>query len=128
MLSNLAGLSGAVVVRISRSTGSAELPLKRGESVMIRIAAILVIAAAAASGVVSSASAQAFTGGYGTGNMQTSHFDGRGSLVADFASQNGAVAASPRGQSAYAAAPRANRAPIATRSGSAGYNELLMNH
>jgi hypothetical protein len=94
---------------------------------MIRIPAILVIAAVAASGVVSSASAQSFTNGMGTGNVHATHYDGRGSLVADFASQNGAVAATQRGHSAYAAA-RASSAPTATLSASAGYNELLMSH
>jgi hypothetical protein len=94
---------------------------------MIRIPAILVIAAVATSGVVSSASAQAFSTGTGTGNIQATHFDGRASLVADFASPNGPVAAMPRGHSAYAAAP-ATRIPTTTGSGSAGYNELLMSH
>ena len=94
---------------------------------MIRIPAILVIAAVAASGVVSSASAQSFTNGHGTGNVQATHYDGRGSLFADFASENGAVAATPSGHSAYAAA-RANRTPTATFSAGAGYNELLMTH
>lgn len=94
---------------------------------MIRIPAILVIAAVAASGVVSSAFAQSFTNGHGTGNVQATHYDGRGSLVADSAAQNGAVAATQGGHSAYAAA-RANRAPTATLSARAGYNELLMTH
>ena len=67
---------------------------------MIRIPAILVIAAVAASGVVSSASAQAFNATYGTGNVQATHYDGRGNLIND-SSQNGAVATNSRGHSAY---------------------------
>jgi len=67
---------------------------------MIRIPAILVIAAVAASGVVSSASAQSFSSNYGTGNLQATHYDGRGNLIND-SSQNGAVATNSRGHSAY---------------------------
>jgi TRAP-type uncharacterized transport system substrate-binding protein len=94
---------------------------------MIRIPAILVIAAVAASGVVSSASAQSFSYSMGTGNVLTTHYDERGKLATDYASQNGAVATTRSGHSAYAAV-RANRAPTATLSASAGYNELLMSH
>jgi hypothetical protein len=94
---------------------------------MIRIPAILVIAAVAASGVVSSASAQSFSYSMGTGNVLASHYDERGKLATDYAPQNGAVAATRSGQSAYAAA-QANRAPSATLSASAGYNGLLMSH
>jgi hypothetical protein len=76
---------------------------------MIRIPAILVIAAVATSGVVSSASAQSFSSTYGTGNALATHYDGRGNLIND-SSRNGAVARDSRGHSAYAAAPRAKRA------------------
>jgi hypothetical protein len=94
---------------------------------MIRIRAILVIAAIAASGVVSSASAQSFTNGMGTGNVLAARYDERGSLGAGLASQNATVTATRSGRTAYAAAP-ANRGPAATVSGSAGYSELLMAH
>jgi hypothetical protein len=110
---------------------------------MIRIPAILVSAAVAASGVVSSASAQTFSTSMGTGNLQATHYDGQSHLVTELASQNRggqpANAAAPAkqtptatratrsGHSAYAAAP-ANRIPTTTGSGSAGYNELLMSH
>jgi hypothetical protein len=77
---------------------------------MIRIPAILLIAAVAAWGTVSSASAQAYSSGYGTGNAQATHYDGQGHLINDAASQNGAVAAESRGLSANAAAPLAKRA------------------
>jgi hypothetical protein len=110
---------------------------------MIRIPAILVLAAIAASGVVSSASAQTFSTSMGTGNLQTTHYDGQGHLITELASSNGGgqsanaeapakliptATRSPRsGHSAYAAAP-ANRTPTTTGSGSDGYNELLMSH
>jgi len=97
---------------------------------MNRISRILIAAAIVAS-TAGAATAQSFSSGWGTGNVQPSHYDFAGKLVSDRAQHN-PVARSDRayeGLSAYAAAPVGEGGALAPSSGSsAGYNQLLATH
>ena len=72
---------------------------------MNRIFKIL-IAAAIVSSTASAAPAQAFSSGWGTGNVQPTHYDVSGRLVLDNAQQNNGAF------SAFAAAPVGNASAI----------------
>lgn len=95
---------------------------------MNRISTTLAIAAVVATSIVSSASAQSFSSGWGTGNVLPSHYDSGGRLVRESTSENKAIAVDRRGLSAFAAAPASDHATIAVPGGSVGYNELLATH
>ena len=94
---------------------------------MNRISKILIAAAIVAS-TASAASAQAFSSGWGTGNVQPSHYDNAGKLVLDNAQQN-TVARIDRandGLSSFASVPAGDANEIAVPpGGSIGYNQLL---
>jgi len=73
---------------------------------MNRISKILIAAAIVVS-TVGAANAQAFSSGWGTGNVQTSHYNDAGKLVVDNTQQNSVVRI-PRtndGRSSFASAP-----------------------
>ena len=72
---------------------------------MIRISAIVIATAVAASNLTSSASAQAFSSSWGTGNVEETHYDAGGRLVRDAVSPN-VTASHDRGLSAFASSPR----------------------
>ena len=72
---------------------------------MNRISKIL-IAAVIVSSTVSAASAQSFSSGWGTGNVQPTHYDVSGRLVLDKAQQNNGAL------SAFAAATVGNASAI----------------
>ena len=77
---------------------------------MNRISKILIAAAIVVS-TAGAASAQAFSSGWGTGNVQPSHYDAAGKLVLDNAQQN-SVAGIERandGHSAFARVPEAKK-------------------
>ncbi len=96
---------------------------------MKRISTILAIGAVVATGFVSSASAQAFSAGWGTGNVSSSYYGTDGRLHAGNSNvQPNQVAADRNGLNAFASAPASDRATIAAPTGSAGYNELLATH
>ena len=77
---------------------------------MNRISKILIAAAIVASSA-GAASAQAFSGGWGTGNVQPSHYDNAGKLVLDNAQQNTIVRIDRAndGLSAFARAPEGKK-------------------
>ena len=77
---------------------------------MNRISKILIAVAIVAS-TAGAASAQAFTSGWGTGNVQPSHYDAAGKLVLDNAQQNSAVRIERAndGHSAFARAPEGKK-------------------
>ena len=72
---------------------------------MNRISKILIAAAIVAS-TAGAANAQAFSSGWGTGNVQPSHYNDAGKLVLDNVQQNNG------GLSAFAAAPVGNASAI----------------
>ena len=72
---------------------------------MIRISAIVIATAVAASNLTSSASAQAFCSCWGTGNVEETYYDAGGRLVRDAVSPN-LTASQDRGLSAFAFSPR----------------------
>jgi len=79
-----------------------------GESTMnrmIRISAIVIATAVAASNLTSPAAAQAFSSSWGTGNVEETHYDAGGRLVRDAVSPN-LTASQDRGLSAFASSPR----------------------
>jgi hypothetical protein len=96
---------------------------------MKRISKILITAAIVAS-TAGAANAQAFSGAWGTGNVQPSHYDNAGKLVVDNVQQNSVVRTGRgnTGLSAFAAVPVENESAIALPGGSIGYNELLATH
>ena len=93
---------------------------------MNRISKILIAAAIVAS-AVSTASAQSFSGGWGTGNVLTSHYAIDGRLVAGGA-QSTRAPVRDQGLSAFASVPAPRVNTLATPSGSSGYNGLLATH
>ena len=72
---------------------------------MIRISAVVIATAVAASNLTSPASAQAFSSTWGTGNVEATHYDAGGRLVRDAVSPN-LTASQDRGLSAFASSPR----------------------
>jgi len=72
---------------------------------MIRISAVVIATAVAASNLTSPASAQAFSSTWGTGNVEATHYDAGGRLVRDAVSPN-PTAPQDRGLSAFASSPR----------------------
>lgn len=72
---------------------------------MIRISAVVIVAAIAASNLTSPASAQAYSQTWGTGNVEATHYDANGRLTRDSVSQNPTVARD-QGLSAFASSPR----------------------
>jgi hypothetical protein len=66
----------------------------------------ILIAAAIGASTAGAASAQSFSGAWGTGNVQPTHYDLSGRLVLDNAQQNNG------GLSAFAAAPVGNASAI----------------
>lgn len=96
---------------------------------MNRISKILIAAAIVASSA-GAASAQSFSSGWGTGNVQPAHYDVAGKLVPDNTRQN-SIARTDRtndGLSAFAAVPVGESPAITVPGGSVGYNELLATH
>ena len=96
---------------------------------MNRISRILIAAAIVAS-TSGAASAQAFSAAWGTGNVQWSHYDSAGKLVADNTQQGSArrLDRANDGLSSFAAVPAGEASAIAVPGGSIGYNELLATH
>jgi hypothetical protein len=84
--------------------------IEQQESIMNRISKILIAAAIVAS-TAGAANAQAFTSGWGTGNVQPTHYDAAGKLVLDNAQQNSVVRTdrSNDGLSAFALAPEGKK-------------------
>jgi hypothetical protein len=98
--------------------------------IRIRVSAVVIAAAIAASTLTSPASAQAFSTSWGTGNVQATHYDANGRLVFDSVSQGSAVA-NDRGLSAFASSPIHDKGlsgAVTVPGGSVGYNELLATH
>jgi len=96
---------------------------------MNRISKIL-LAAAIVALTAGEANAQAFSSGWGTGNVQTSHYNDSGKLTLDNAQQNPVVRVDRTndGLSAFASVPAGEPSATTVPSGSAGYNELLATH
>jgi len=77
---------------------------------MKRISTILAIAAVVTTGFVSSASAQSFSAGWGTGNVSSSYYGTDGRLHAGNSNvQPNQVAADRNGLNAFAAAPQVSK-------------------
>jgi hypothetical protein len=98
------------------------------------------IAAAIVASSARAASAQAFSSGWGTGNVQWTHYDSAGKLVLDNSQKNSIVRVD-RGQnsvvrinrgngalSSFASVPAGDAGAITVPGGSIGYNELLATH
>jgi len=96
---------------------------------MNRISKILIAAAIVAS-TAGAANAQAFSGSWGTGNVQPSHYDNAGKLVVDNAQQNpvARIDRSNDSLSSFASVPAGNESAITAPGASWGYNEMLATH
>jgi len=96
---------------------------------MNRISKILFAAAIVVS-TAGAANAQAFSSGWGTGNVQTSHYNDAGKLTLDNAQQNSVVRVDRAndGLSAFASVPAGEATVTTVPGGSVGYNELLATH
>ena len=87
-------------------------------------------AAAIVVSTAGAANAQAFSSGWGTGNVQTSHYNDAGKLTMDNTQQNSVVRVDRAndGLSAFASAPAGEASVTTVPGGSVGYNELLATH
>ena len=72
---------------------------------MIQVTVLAIATIVAGANLTTTASAQAFSAGWGTGNVEPAHYDAAGHLVRDVATPNVTIF-NGQGLSAFASAPR----------------------